>query len=329
MIGVWARHSQKACQISSLHELDVSLQYAPIINLLRRIPAESLQPELRPELENWLPELRSSSTIIPLTDWSRTVLFESAWQALTNWHGPIILVLDNLQWCDPGTLEWLGYRLHAASGATTALIATLRPEEVPDHPTLERFISSLQREGLLSQVELQPFSPTETAHLARSVLGYSISPPQTARLQALSGGNPRYLLEWLKTAREDLLDPEHDPESISLPETLRILAEERLALLTPATRRLLPLAAAESTFTLTGLLQAAQVPFVSLAAALEEITLRGIAVEIGPERYKFRYPIFRKAILHGLNSTQWRLLSRQLASRNSPSSTTQHLSSKQ
>ncbi len=103
------------------------LAYAPLIEWLRtpalKAGLAQLDVATLTELARLLPELLGErpdlSAPPPVAEnWQRHRLFEALTQALLAGKQPLLLVLDDLQWCDQETLEWLHFLLrHDSAGA--------------------------------------------------------------------------------------------------------------------------------------------------------------------------------------------------------------------
>ena len=116
---------------------------------------------------------------------------------------PLLLLLDDLQWCDQETLAWLPYLLRFDPQARFLLIATLRPEEVAaDHP-LESGLASMRRAGQVSEISLGPLDATNTALLARAFTKGDLGQEASATLYQETEGNPLFVVE---TVRMGLLE---------------------------------------------------------------------------------------------------------------------------
>jgi predicted ATPase len=74
-------------------------------------------------------------------------LFAALAQAFSEVEGPLLLVLDDLQWCDRETLEWLHYLLRADEKARLLVVGTVRPEEVDAQHALDTLLLNLRRAG--------------------------------------------------------------------------------------------------------------------------------------------------------------------------------------
>ncbi|HAT46742.1 MAG TPA: 6-hydroxy-D-nicotine oxidase, partial [Ktedonobacter sp.] len=112
----------------------------------------ALDPAWITEIARLVPEVLAKRPELPrpapMTEgWQRQHFFEALAHAVLNARQPLLLLLDDLQWCDNETLEWVHYLLRFAPGAHLLLIGTVRAEEtLPGHP-LVAFLGAIQREG--------------------------------------------------------------------------------------------------------------------------------------------------------------------------------------
>src|SRR5262249_27716964 len=121
------------------------LAYGPITELLRssavRVAVRRLDFQSRTEVARVLPELLAESPELAnpsgplLTEsWQRRRLFDAMVRAVLAAPQPLLLLLDDLQWCDQESLEWIAHLLHVAAAGRLMLIGTVREEELtPDH----------------------------------------------------------------------------------------------------------------------------------------------------------------------------------------------------
>jgi hypothetical protein len=79
---------------------------------------------------------------------------------------PLVLVVDDLQWADGDTIEWLQYFVRSTSGTRCLVVGTVRAEEEQDNPPLGRLLGHLERESLLTTIALGPIDRTAIAQLA-------------------------------------------------------------------------------------------------------------------------------------------------------------------
>lgn len=169
------------------------MPYRPLLEALRaQIPAlaaalgRTASP-LRPyrlDLARVLPELAPDEALPPLDALTaQTRLVEAlarAFEALT----PVLLV-DDLQWCDPATVEWL---LMLAHGRRLRWRAAVRRHEIG--PALAQSLQSLRTAGLLEEIDVGPLSRTALPSVCGSRWpDAAFTPGQLDRLHTLSAGN--------------------------------------------------------------------------------------------------------------------------------------------
>src|SRR5262249_27043692 len=183
------------------------LAYAPVTTWLRAGPLQSnlatLDPVWLTEVARLVPDLLVKRPKLPhpaplVEGWQRQHFFEALTRALLNAHQPLLLLLDDLQWCDNETLEWLHYLFRFDAHARLLLIGTVRLEEtLPGHP-LVAFLSALQREGLVTEITLMPLDTTETTSLAEHVMDHQPDPAIINTLYQETEGNPLFVVEMVR-----------------------------------------------------------------------------------------------------------------------------------
>ncbi len=212
----WVARQGAAAATARCYAGGDALAYAPVIEWLNET---SLRPRLAALDDVWLSEVgRLLPTLLaerpqlappgPLTEaWQRTRLFEALARAVLGSapgsRDPLLLFLDDLQWADRETLDWLVYLLHHAPGAPLLVVCTLRPHEVDeDHPlTTSRL--ALTRAGLLSEIRLSPLDAAETAALAASVAGRAVEATEAAQIYRDTEGNPLFVVEMVRAGMGD------------------------------------------------------------------------------------------------------------------------------
>jgi ATP/maltotriose-dependent transcriptional regulator MalT len=196
---------------------------------------------------------------------------------------PMLLVLDDVHWADPGSIDLLGSLLRRPPEGVLIAIAA-RPRQLPERlqPPLER----ARRAGTLAQLDLGPLS----ADAARELLGGDTF---SETLYGESGGNPFYLQQLARF-----------PEA----RTVAAALAEELALLPDGARRVLDGAAvAGDTFEPELAAAAAGVPEADAIDALDELVRVDLvrATEV-PRRFRFRHPLVRSAVYESTRAG-WRL----------------------
>lgn len=312
------------------------LAYAPVTAWLRADAVQnalaSLDPIWLTEIARLVPEVLIKHPGLPrptpMTEgWQRHPFFEALARSVLNAHRPLLLLLDDLHWCDPETLEWLHYLLRFDPKACLLLIGTVRSEEVlPGHP-LFTLIGALQREELVTEIALGPLSTSEMISLAEHTLGHQLDPSMGQVLSAETEGNPLFVVE---VARAGTLEERSagspvpiDARSLltqtgsKLPPTIQSVLATRLAQLSPQTREVAHVAAVIGrAFSFPVLVRASGQEEGSVVRGLDELWQRRIVREQSittPESYDFSHEKLREQAYYSLSPMHRRLLHRRVA----------------
>jgi len=275
--------------------------YQPLIEAIRpMLGGESRIAEWIGEtwlapLSQLLPELEKYA-VSPKIDIEQSHLFEALVRltlALSE-RSPLILFVDDLQWADQATLDWLLYavRRWRESNAPIFLLVTLRSEALqppgqPEMPSLIEWLSQIGREVEPYDQELGLLTQTDTIQMVLSVL----APPDREFAEWVfseTHGHPFYLMETLKDLLERgalhpkqqgegqwsfAVDAEHDlGKAVRVPSTVRAVIRSRLSRLSPNAFTLLAAAAIlEQRLTFEHLCAIANIPEDLGLSALDEV----------------------------------------------------------
>jgi hypothetical protein len=133
------------------------------------------------ELARVLPEILVENPGIlppqPLTEsWQRLHLYEGMNTAFRKVSKPLLLVIDDLQWCDRDSFEWLHSLFRSGAAKGILVVGTARMEETPRDHALPGLVRELRQAGELSEVPLTPLSVEETETLAAEVAAHKCDP---------------------------------------------------------------------------------------------------------------------------------------------------------
>src|SRR5262249_2846313 len=137
---------------------------------------------------------------------------------------PVLVVLEDVHWSDPGTVEILGGALSALRDVPWMVLALGRPEVHDVFPLL-------WAERDIVEMRLPPLSPLAGERLVRAVLGPSVDDATVLRLVELSDGHAFYLEELIRSVAEG--------RAATLPETVVAMVDARLDALEPEARLVL------------------------------------------------------------------------------------------
>ena len=161
-----AEHEAQPVARTRTHALAGRLAYAPIADWLRtealRAGLAELDAVWLTEVARLLPELLGERPGLPppgpITDgWQNKRFFEALARAFTVKRGRLLLVLDDLQWCDADTLDWLHYLLDVAD-RPLLVVGTVRSEEADDW---RRIAAPAARSGAPEQAHRNPPEPAD------------------------------------------------------------------------------------------------------------------------------------------------------------------------
>jgi DNA-binding SARP family transcriptional activator len=289
------------------------------------------------EIARLLPELLVERTEIPppgpMTErWQRQRLFQALARPFFE-QRQLLLLLDDLQWCDGETLEWMPYLLHAHTLASSKgtrrtqllIVGTVRTENMPDAHRLAPLLRDVHGSEQLTEIELGPLNEKDTLTLASQMLGRELDPVLSASLYRGSEGNPLFVEEMVRAghAKSEQWIADHGREQatvdLPLPPKVQRVIETRLAQLSPSARDLASVAATigrEFTFDVLAHARAAQDPRAdeeTLMRGLDELWQRRIIRELGVNAYDFGHDRIREVAYANLSAARRRFFHRRVA----------------
>jgi DNA-binding SARP family transcriptional activator len=271
------------------------LALAPVADWVRSPPVQSaaatLDPHWRAEVDRLVPSGgrggRGAGSRAMVDAWQRHRFFEGLARALLAVGRPLLLVLDNLQWCDQETMSFLTFCLGLAPEAQLLVAATLRDENLDEDADLAAWTVRMRATGLLTELSLSPLEPADTARLAEATSGRPLGAADTSLLQATTGGFPLYVIEAVRSSVDGGSGP--------LPASdLTAVLHSRLGQATTAGREVAGLAAAVgANFTLDLLTEASDLEADVVVGAVDELWRRRILHEFR-DGYDFSHGLLRE-----------------------------------
>ncbi|NVB41262.1 AAA family ATPase [Pseudenhygromyxa sp. WMMC2535] len=232
-------------------------------------------------------------------------------------RGPLVLVLDDLQWADGDSVELIRFLLDVGIGVPMLIVAGLRRDEVGGEGPLADALVQWRGEERVVEIALDGLSDAGLAALIAEHIGQPAG--ALGELVELVGrrsaNNPlavRALLEHLvERGLLDIAGGRWDLQAIAaaeLPEGALGLMTARLAALPEASRRLLSLAACVGAeFEVEALEAIGERRGVELAAALHELRREGL-LAVTPRGFRFAHPRLCELSLAELAPAQRRTL---------------------
>ena len=329
----WAERQHLVTARARCYATAGTLGYAPIAAWLRTAPLWtslfSLDALWLTEVARVVPEVLVEYPQLPqpgplAESWQRQRFEQALARALFAGNKPLLLLLDDIQWCDRETLHWLHSICSTHPPAELMIIATLRQEEfVPNHP-LHSVLDALRRNGQVTEIVVPPLEEQDTVTLARQLTAHEIDPALAHRIYRETEGNPLFVVETIQTG---LLRSEEDTSADSnkdvskkrtaknrLPPTVQAVISARLAQLSPTARELAQVAATigrEFAFDLLALVWGKDED--TLLSGIDELWQRRIVREQEGGAYDFSHDKLREVAYSALSNPRRRMLHHRVA----------------
>lgn len=313
---VWVEHQGQRGLMARGYQAETRLAYDPVTAWLRLGPLPALEPLWLSEVTRLLPEILATHPTLPppasLTEpWQRQRLHESLARAILSGGQPVLLVLDDIQWCDVDTLEWLSYLLRYDPQAQLMVLATLCSDNLDASHPLGTLLAGLRRSRQLVEIILGTLDEHLGAELAAQAAQGELTAEQARAIHHEAEGNPLFILELAQATHKSSAV---GPVSPTLPAGIRAVISSRLARLSAAARHVAELAAVIGRqFSFGVLAEAAEFDEKLLVSSLDELWLHRIIREQGPDDYDFSHAMIRQVVYSELSQTRRRWLHRRTA----------------
>lgn len=343
----WALHQGFCTLRSRCYAAEGRLAYAPIIEWLRAEPLRPTRTKVAAawlsELSRLLPELLSDQPTLPppapiTQGWQRHHLFEAVTRALLVIDQPLVLLIDDLQWCDKETLELLHFLLRNATclGQPKLLLPKLMivgtarlPDEVDATHPLHDLLNPLRGSDTLTQLDLLRLSQAETSDLAHQMTAQTLDGQTLHQLFHDTAGNPLFVVETMRATQGQLtrngaagnatttaILPIEASAAIvqQLPPKVLAVIQARLGQLSATARELCEWGAIVGrAFTLDLLIAAGKISPDQAVNALDELWQRRIIREQGTDAYDFSHDRIRDVAAAGISRARRKYLHRCMA----------------
>jgi DNA-binding SARP family transcriptional activator/predicted ATPase len=317
----FARAQGIATARSRAYAAEGRLSLAPVSEWLRspsfRPHAARLDDVWLVELGRVVPEIlaerRDLSRPAPMTEFGdRLRLFEALARALLQAPQPFLLLIDDLQWCDQETLEWLHFLSRFDPGTRGLVVGTMRSEELPADQPLAVLLRHLEETARLTEMRLSPLDAAESARLAAQVANHDLDVESATRLYRETEGNPLFVVETMRAGTGGTSAPLAAATS-ALPPRIHATISGRLAQLSTGARETAAVAAVIGRAFGLDVLVGVGRPEEEVVRGLDELAAKGIVREQGPNTYDFTHDKLREVAYGSISVPQRRLLHRRVA----------------
>ena len=206
--------------------------------------------KLVPQLKQ---KLRTFPQSFPLSpEHSRDRLFEAVSQFITNIsrEGPLLVILDDLQWTDQSSLLLLHYLARGVYRESLLLLGAYRDAYVDEKHPLSPVLTELNRERLLQSVRLKRMSFDDVSEMIGRILEQDDVPREFCELVfQKTRGNPFFVEEVIKSLKEEEVIYREENKwrikevsRIEFPKTVRSVIKRRISRLDDESQNVLTMA---------------------------------------------------------------------------------------
>lgn len=292
-----------------------TIPYQPLVEALRPalgapglvqvVPAIWMAEAARlfPELAETVPQ----APVLLSIEEARSRLFEALLRILLGFteNGySLVLCLDDLQWADATTLDWLAYAGPRISTQRMLVIGTYREGEAESLAPLR---ASLGRLANYHELPLVGLTCKDTYRLCETLDETLVfDNRQVEHLCQTTGGNPFFLLETIREMLEAgrLPGQAFDPSNLPLPATVQAAIASRVERLRPQVQQVLEAASVLGlAFSFELVHQTSGRQELEILDGLDELVARQFLVEWAAG-YQFCHAIIREAVYASLS--YWR-----------------------
>src|SRR6266852_921927 len=330
---LWASQQGVVTAKARSYAAEGQLSLAPVTDWLRsdglRSKLGQLDKVWLTEVMRLLPELLAEQPDLPhyesVTEYGqRQRFFEALARAILITPQPLLLSIDDLQWCDQETLEWLHFLLRFDSMARLLVVGCAREEELPPHHPLRTFLLHLRNTMRVTEITLQPLDAAETGKLASQVANRELDMDSVMHLYHETGGYRLFVVEMVRAGlgRVSVSPPGADhphrqpplDDAQTLPPRVHAVLAGRLLQLSDSAREFVELAATIGReFTLDLLSTVSNADADSAVRALDELWHKRIVREHGANSYDFTHDKLREVAYAEISAPQRRRLHRRVA----------------
>jgi len=250
---------------------------------LGRYPGELTR--LLPELAELVPGLAAPLRSDPDTEQYRLFQAVASWLSATGEATGVLLIVDDLHWAAPQTLQLLGHLLRRGDAARLMVVGAFRDTEIGAGGRLGRLLADLRRLAGVDRLALDGLTTEDLSGL--------VGAEEAAPLYEDTKGNPFFVGEVLRDRRESGSPADVRP----VPEGVRDVILTRVGRLTATTGDVLTVAAVlGDDFHLAPLAAVARLEPEMVIDALDEALAARLVEETGPVAYRFVHALVRSAL---------------------------------
>ena len=216
---------------------------------------------------------------------------------------PVLLLFEDVHWADTGSLLFLRHLIRSTRHAGLCIVVTSRENEPDRSAFSEEILQGFQREFTATRIRLDGLAADHVRGFIESWTHVAATPELTDWIIENTEGNPLFMTEMLthlgETGGFTRKLPAAALSDLGLPEGIRHIIQRRFARLSPASRKLLTLAAVIGRHFSLPLLEAlVDMPEDEMLDGIEEaLTVKVVTETPGaPGRFCFTHTLIRETL---------------------------------
>ncbi|MGA1793771.1 MAG: ATP-binding protein [Thermoplasmatota archaeon] len=232
-------------------------------------------------------------------------------------RNPILIVLEDLQWSEKSTHNLIQFLSREVREERIMIIGSYRSEEstiddgLDGQASLRDNLRRMSREHLFTTIKLERFDQERSMELAAAILGHEMNLKHTGTMMRETGGNPRFIVDFMKRTLE--LEVTLSPEAASDVKVDDRLLAKRVHSLDENERLVLEMAAViGESITMEKLSASLELGVESVLDALDSLIELKFLRESG-DLFDFEQPMVRDLILDGIQPDIRKLMHKRVA----------------
>ncbi len=306
-------------------EPDVRPPYGPWTDVVAGLHGLGIVPPRRwPELERLVPRLRVESDTLPQVPTSKYALLDELVEFLrmAAAQRPLVLVLDDMQWGDTASWDAVEHVVGQLERERILVCLTIRRE---DADRIDGSRTRLSRNERYHEIHVGRLLPSEVRNWVIGALQQAtVEDDLSDTLYQYTEGNPLFVKQVLQSLFDDGLlwhNGAHwewkEIDRLTLPTAVDDLIGRRLSRLSPASSRILAVAAVLGrNFDADDVLYASQVTDDALMDALDEALAAGVVEAVGvadPNQFVFVHGLLADGLKRSVNPRRLQQMQRRVA----------------
>jgi DNA-binding SARP family transcriptional activator len=213
---------------------------------------------------------------------------------------PVIIVLDDLQWCDTASVSLLRYVMAAIADQRVMMILSWRPREVDGHHRL----TDAMRDLALQRVNVHELGPLDLDELRQWVRS-SLAPMSESdalmvsrAIASSTGGHPLFVSDVMHSLLANIDGPPSKADVlVAACPSVDVLVQRRLNEVEPAiVDTMSALAILGDDTSLVTLAALVGRPLATVASEVDSLVALGLVREVGPSRFSCANPTYRRSV---------------------------------